>query len=53
MTTVCTANEELLKQKFNIQTKLRGDDCSEYAIYVDCAKSLGWNIKTYDEWLNS
>lgn len=24
-----------------------------YMIYVSCAESLGWVIKTYDEWLNS
>lgn len=24
-----------------------------YAIYVQCAKDLGWPIKTFDEWLNS
>ena len=26
---------------------------AEYEIYVTCAKSLGWPIKTFDEWLNS
>ena len=24
-----------------------------YNIYVACAKSLGWEVKTFDEWLNS
>lgn len=24
-----------------------------YQIYVEQAKSLGWPIKTFDEWLNS
>ncbi len=24
-----------------------------YAIYLACAKDLGWQIKTFDEWLNS
>lgn len=24
-----------------------------YAIYVEQAKKLGWQIKTFDEWLNS
>lgn len=24
-----------------------------YEIYVQCAKDLGWPIKTFDEWLNS
>ena len=25
----------------------------KYRIYVEQAKSLGWKIKTFDEWLNS
>jgi len=24
-----------------------------YQIYVACAESLGWPIKTFEEWLNS
>ena len=24
-----------------------------YEIYVQQAKSLGWEVKTFDEWLNS
>jgi len=24
-----------------------------YAIYVEQARSLGWEIKSFDEWLNS
>jgi hypothetical protein len=24
-----------------------------YQIYLDCAKSLGWKIKSFNEWLNS
>jgi len=24
-----------------------------YAIYVRCATDLGWQIKTFEEWLNS
>lgn len=24
-----------------------------YAVYVACAESLGWYVKTFDEWLNS
>ena len=26
---------------------------SRYAIYVACARDLGWPIKTFEEWLNS
>lgn len=35
------------------QTQSRGDNDSEYQIYVACAESLGWKVKTYEEWLNS
>ncbi|KKN96110.1 hypothetical protein LCGC14_0170390 [marine sediment metagenome] len=24
-----------------------------YAVYVSCAKALGWKVKTFDEWLAS
>ena len=34
------------------QTPLRGDNDSEYQIYVAAANDLGWEVKTYDEWLN-
>ncbi len=26
---------------------------NRYQIYVACAESLGWEIKTFEEWLNS
>lgn len=26
---------------------------SRYQIYLACAKELGWEIKSYEEWLNS
>ena len=45
-------NDKLLLNA-NWQTKLRGDDDSEYQIYLAAAESLGWKIKTYDEWLSS
>jgi hypothetical protein len=35
------------------QTPLRGDNDSEYQIYVVAANDLGWEVKSYDEWLNS
>lgn len=35
------------------QTQARGSNDSEYQIYVAAAKSLGWTVKTYDEWLRS
>ena len=42
------------------QTKARGDNCSEYQIYLACADNgkgiditTGKPLKTYEEWLNS
>ncbi len=35
------------------QTKALGDNDSEYQIYVAAAESLGWTVKSYDEWVNS
>ena len=37
----------------NWQTQARGSNDNEYQIYVACAESLGWQVKTYDEWLRS
>lgn len=37
----------------NWQTKPRGTNDDEYQIYLVAAESLGWPIKSYDEWLNS
>lgn len=45
-------NDKLLPNA-NWQTRYRGDNDSEYQIYRAAAESLGWTIKTYDEWLNS
>ena len=33
------------------QTQARGTNDSEYQIYVACAESLGWAVKTYEEWV--
>lgn len=35
------------------QTKLRGSHSDEYEIYVACAQSIGWEVKSYDEWMGS
>ena len=35
------------------QTQQRGTNDAEYEIYRANAESLGWTVKTYDEWLNS
>lgn len=37
----------------NWQTKSRGSNSSEYEIYAQFAKDLGWKVKSYEEWLNS
>jgi len=37
----------------NWQTKSRGDNDSEYQIYVTNAEALGWKVKSYEEWLAS
>lgn len=36
-----------------IQTQLRGTHEQEYEIYRECAESLGWNVKTFEEWMES
>lgn len=43
----------MLEVNENWQTKARGDNDSEYQIYVANAEALGWPVKSYDEWLNS
>ena len=35
------------------QTKSRGTNDQEYQIYVTNAEALGWEVKSYDEWLAS
>lgn len=35
------------------QTRIRGTHAAEYEIYVTAAESLGWTVKTYDEWFGS
>lgn len=34
-------------------TATRGTNDSEYQIYVANMQSLGWQVKTFDEWLDS
>jgi hypothetical protein len=36
-----------------IRTRLRGTLEQEYEIYKANAESLGWDVKTFDEWLGS
>ncbi|WP_186140474.1 hypothetical protein [Burkholderia gladioli] len=35
------------------QTRARGTNDQEYQIYVANAEALGWQVKTYDQWLAS
>ena len=35
------------------QTQARGTDCAEYEIYKACAESLGWPVKTFEDWIKS
>ncbi|MEJ6534002.1 hypothetical protein [Pseudoalteromonas lipolytica] len=49
-----------LEQNEFWQTKARGDNDSEYQIYLSCANdgegndiTTGKPLKTYEEWLNS
>lgn len=35
------------------ETKARGTLEDEYDIYKSCAEDLGWDVKTYEEWLAS
>jgi hypothetical protein len=42
-----------LEVNANWQTQARGTNDAEYQIYIANAESLGWVIKSYDEWLNS
>ena len=42
-----------LKTDENWQTQARGSDAAEYAIYRATAESLGWVVKSFDEWLAS
>lgn len=47
------ANQELRRAHNRCQTQLRGTNDQEYQIYVAAAESLGWVVKSYDEWLAS
>lgn len=37
----------------NWQTPARGTLEQEYQNYVEAAEALGWNVKGFDEWLES
>lgn len=42
-----------LLPKADWQTQNRGTNSQEYEIYVAAAESLGWQVKSYEEWLKS
>jgi hypothetical protein len=41
----------VLRPNENWQTASRGTNSAEYDIYVTNAQSLGWPVKSFDEWL--
>jgi len=42
-----------LENQLMLQHPVRGRLEQEYEIYVAAAEDLGWNVKTFDEWLDS
>lgn len=52
-TTEMDQESPALLPKADWQTKSRGSNDAEYQIYVASAESLGWPVKTYEEWLGS
>ena len=42
-----------LENQLMLQHPVRGRREQEYEIYVAAAEDLGWNVKTFDEWLDS
>lgn len=46
-------SEQELQPKADWQTRSRGSDEQEYEIYKAAAESLGWPIKSFEEWLRS
>ena len=44
---------ESLEYSQDWQTKARGTNSQEYEIYKSCAEDLGWQVKTYEEWIGS
>ena len=53
MTTEITPTREQLEKQLTLQHPVRGRMEQEYEIYVATAKDLGWDVKTFDEWLDS
>jgi len=42
-----------LENQLMLQHPVRGRMEQEYEIYVAAAEDLGWDVKTFDEWLDS
>ena len=42
-----------LEKQLMLQHPVRGSNEQEYEIYVAAAEDLGWDVKTFDEWLNT
>jgi hypothetical protein len=42
-----------IENQLMLQHPVRGRMEQEYEIYVAAAEDLGWDVKTFDEWLDS
>lgn len=42
-----------LENQLMLRHPVRGRMEQEYEIYVAAAEDLGWDVKTFDEWLDS
>ncbi|MEO2054720.1 MAG: hypothetical protein ABGX83_05415 [Nitrospira sp.] len=45
--------DKSMTREEDCQTKYRGTNDDEYQIYVASAEALGWDVKSYDDWLGS
>jgi len=53
MTHDTAPTREQLEKQLMLQHPVRGRMEQEYEIYVAAAEDLGWDVKTFDEWLDS
>ncbi|WOL24272.1 hypothetical protein fHeYen801_062 [Yersinia phage fHe-Yen8-01] len=47
------AQQPVLEVSADWQTKARGTNSAEYEIYAKNAADLGWQVKSFDEWVRS
>ena len=53
MTTDKAPTQYHLEKQLMLQHPVRGSNEQEYEIYVAAAERLNWDVKTFDEWLNT